>query len=227
MTSQESINVTYRRNPHGSTGGQHIATMARATLIRFSKNAARHLPRNPQHRNYGISTDAPKSAVQHVLDWMIDQAANQTPAPLPHPDTFEEAVWALQVCRTMGVFKSFMGEAMRDEVWAYIRMAPLTWQEFAMIYEVIPFDTALMRLAVVETEKRFREGGLTGVPDVKKIVEYCVENEILINIALYEVDPTRDDAKDWEVSSNPGKTPHDELPAASNDVAVAVTPGEW
>lgn len=225
MDVHESINITYRRHLHDSGSGQYITTIARSTLIRFSSNAARHLPANPQHRNFGVGTAAPKSAVLHVLKWMIDQADVKSPAPLPHPDTFEEAVWALQICRAIGIFKVFMGEMMRDEIKAYMRMAPLTWQEFAMICEVVPYDTQLVRLAVAVTERRFREEGLRGVPDVRKIVEYCLENGIVISIGRYEVDSTCDEAMDAEIPANPGKTGDDQLLGVSGDSAEAPANG--
>lgn len=167
------ITVRYQHDQDSPTGSHQIRIVARDTLLRFSRRASQGIC----GRNYFfVKTEAPKSAVQHVLDWMIDQADAKSPSPIPVPDRFEDIVWVYQVCRDMRVYGRFFDEELLQRANAYIRTNPLTFKEFTMVFEVWP---GLKELAKKQTEQRFaRDGVSKGVPDWEKIVKYCQENGI-------------------------------------------------
>lgn len=197
------INVRYR-HPDGRSG-KLIATIARNALIRFSSYAARHLLPNTQTRNFGIITDAPTAAVIHILDWMKSQATALPPAPLPCPETFEEAVWVHQVGKAMGLFFEMRGEGVRDAIREYIAAAPLTAAEFAMVFEVLEFDWGLQKVVLREVRWRYRERGRKrGVPEYAEIMEFCGRAGIKVWEGMEEPvwleEGGEGVAGDWEIS---------------------------
>lgn len=174
------INVNYAGPRSVARDRHNIATISREALIRFSRHAASRLNNRPNHRNYFLNTHAPESAIRHVLDWMQCQADDTHPIALTHPHDFDTILWVLQICRHIRVNRDVRGDNLEVAARLYMRTAPLMIDEFAMVFEVVPFAKDLQKYAVAETERRVGEEGERGVPDWDKIKGYCMENGIEI-----------------------------------------------
>ena len=103
---------------------------------------------------------------------MKDQSEVEAPAPLPYPATFENTVRVHAACRAFRIPSDMRRYGVRDALVRYLQMAPLTYKEFAMTFEVVGHDVLLVQTAVTCT----RGWGREGVPDWEKIVQYCRRN---------------------------------------------------
>ncbi|KAK3114685.1 hypothetical protein LTR53_006771 [Teratosphaeriaceae sp. CCFEE 6253] len=180
MAEASSINFV-----RGKSGERvFISAMDRNTLMRVSLLADRLFTGHPDEQELSVSFATERDALQSVLDWMLVQAdkPDEDVSFLSYGPIFEDAMRVHHVCVWLGVRRSLRGEDGRDSLVHYIRMAPLTLAEFAMIAELSGADSGLKVLATRETVRTQRQfiGSRTGlgVPEWDAIAEYCLANGI-------------------------------------------------
>lgn len=138
-----------------------LATLPWTTFTRFS--ALR------QYRpTIELHPQTPLSAARYVVDWILAQAEQEVISPLPPTATpnrkvkdddederwisFEEASHRYNVCYQLHLHRAVRGEELRDEIWLYLwssrETMTLTVQDLVILLDLMPFDTALVRLAV-------------------------------------------------------------------------------
>ncbi|KAK4500684.1 hypothetical protein PRZ48_008873 [Zasmidium cellare] len=86
-------------------------------------------------------------------------------------EEFTKVMQVYRAAREMGLSKTIRGNAIRDDMLHYIRMAPLTLNEFIMIHESTPFDEYILSTAM-NCSINFSMG-LNKPPEMQQIEQYC------------------------------------------------------
>lgn len=131
--SSRYIRIKYRTSDDQSwRSGESVTSIDKDILAHFSGHAGNYIRAGRAKCNFGINTQASESAIMHVMNWMKSQPDVHHPAPLPSPPDFEQGLWVLQICHVLAVSAELAGNEVMKEMTAYIRMAALTRDEFAM-----------------------------------------------------------------------------------------------
>lgn len=187
----EHINIAYHHPADRNRPGEVIDSISRLTFLRFSRygdDLAKHpsintfcieplLPEDYPHDDPTSENRDDKRAVRFVLDWMRSQSLAVDPDPLPHPVTFENTVLVHMAAYLLGAKKKLKRQRVRNALLNYLKMAPLTLEEFAMVIECLGFDGQLVIVALEATLTKFGQPPTRG-GDYDRIEDYMLQHNI-------------------------------------------------
>lgn len=142
--SEVAINLL---DKNGVTVNRTTTTVPRDTFQRFS-----YFPIS--RRSVNLFACHNEEAILELTNWMKEQSAkphDEDITPFPSPATFKEGMHLQQTRRILQIQPRLFGSQLRDDLVHYIKLpeAPLTYEEFAMVVEVLsPTDFALIQCAV-------------------------------------------------------------------------------
>ena len=88
--------------------------------------------------------------------------------------TFKNGVNLYATAHALRIPRQLRGDNVHDSIYLYIKDAPLRFDEFAQVIEMLAFDEGMVKTAKHNVMFKHVKGGAQETPDFKRIQDYCV-----------------------------------------------------
>lgn len=120
-------------------------------------------------------------AAARITTWI---ASNDISNPKPlGPDVlkleqFDDMVSVLATANAFRIKRHIRGDELRTAIYEYIKQGPLSFDEFAMVFDYLRFDTGLVKTAMHAVMFSKSKGGHRIPPDMAKIEVFCKQQGV-------------------------------------------------
>ncbi|KAF2207742.1 hypothetical protein CERZMDRAFT_102007 [Cercospora zeae-maydis SCOH1-5] len=177
----KQIEIRIGTPPRNLQTSLYIGVLPLSAFHRFTRTIrALHHTYNTDTFWLPLGTDP--HAAKTLIRWISWNLNQRHPLPIPHPETFEEAVELLAAARTFHV-KAYFTEMLRGNLMEYMRGAALTCEEFRLGWEKLAEDDDVAGALVGGLRERYRDGlrwGFEGVPERRMIVNFTEAKGIVV-----------------------------------------------
>lgn len=128
-------------------------------------------------------------AATRIITWITTNDINN-PKRL-NPDNldieeFDDLVNVYAAAGAMQIKRQFRGDELHNTIYEYIKSSPLSYDEFAMIFDFLRFDFGLVKTAMHQVIFGKIKGGLKCPPELNKIKRFCENHSVWENMMVIE-----------------------------------------
>ena len=126
-------------------------------------------------------TTADGKAAARITSWIAQNDIND-PKPLSLDvlklETFDDCVNVLATSNAMRIKRERRGDELRDAVYAYIKQGPLSFDEFAMVFDYLSYDYGLVKTAMHAVMFAKSKGSARVPPEMDRIEAFCKKHGV-------------------------------------------------